>query len=71
MNYMNTDVINKPFISKLTKKIKLDKQMSGGEKSVLLKRLNEKFLNEIKIKFDKAHFKDEDLIAVLEYLKGE
>ena len=72
MSYLTVDIINRPFIKKLIRTIKLDKQMTSGEKSKLLSEVNKTdFIPSIKRKLNKKHFTDDDLKNIISLLKGE
>jgi hypothetical protein len=72
MSYLTVDIINRPFIKKLIRTIKLDKQMTSGEKSKLLSEVNKNdFIPSIKRKLNKKHFTDNDLKDIIILLKGE
>jgi len=72
MGYMKVDIVNRPFLQMIIKEVKLSKILSGGEKSVLLTKINDdSFLETIKNEFNQGLFAKEDTKKVIEYIKGE
>jgi len=70
MPYLHKDIINRPFILSLVKKIKLSKIMSSSEKTQLLNKVNDSsFLSNIKKQFNQLHFTKEDTDNVIAFLQ--
>jgi len=71
MSYLVVDLLNKPFLKLLERKIRLSKQLNGTEKSNLLDKVkNNQFIQNIKKHFNKVYFVEADLDSVLNFLKG-
>jgi len=70
MPYLHKDIINRPFITLLVKKIKLSKIMSSGEKTKLLNKINDyNFLSDIKKQFNQLFFSKEDIDNIIAFLQ--
>ena len=70
MSYMKIDLLNRPFLKLLERKIRLSKQLNGTEKSNLLNKVkNNQFIPNIKKHFNKVYFVEADLDNVLNFLR--
>jgi len=70
--YLQTDFLNEPFKLELTKKISLSKILSGADKKSLKDQIKKpNFINILKNKFNKGFYTNDDLDAVIEFLKGD
>ena len=70
MSYLHKDIINRPFVLSLVKKIKLSKIMSSGEKTKLLNKINDyNFLPDIKKQFNQLFFSKEDTDNIITFLQ--